>query len=272
MDKQIVVDANKYPLAINFKEIYQYRELIWTLALRDFKVKYAQTLVGFSWSFINPIVTLIILSFVFGTIAKVDTGNIPHIVFTTAGLCGWTYFASLVEDAGNSIIGSQEMIKKIYFPRLIIPLSKAIMGLIDFIIILLCLFVLMLFYDVPFSSNLIYLPIFILMVIIAGLAGGLWVSALTIRYRDFKYVSPLILRIGMYLTPIAYAASAVPESYKTFYYINPMAGIVEGIRWSLIGGDTPFMYMYLSFAIVIILFISGIFYFKKVEQVMADII
>ncbi len=274
MSVKTIIKPSKNPFKINFKELWQYRDLLWTLTYRDFRVKYAQTAIGFTWAIINPVFTILILSFVFGTIAKVGTGDtgVPHLLYTTAGLCGWTYFATLLGQAGNSIIGAQGMVKKIYFPRLVIPLSKAITAFIDLGITLLIIAGLMIFYGIAPKASIMFLPLFLLIAIITGLAGGIWMSALTIRYRDFQHITPLLLRVGMYATPIAFPASAVPESYRMFFYLNPMAGVVEGVRWSILGGTPPDSYAYISFGIIIIFFILSLFYFNKVEKIMADIL
>ena len=271
MQKTIITSRHN-PFHFPWREIWEYRELLWMLAWRDFKVRYAQTFLGFTWAFINPILTLIILTFVFGTIAKVDTGGIPHAVYTLAGMCGWTFFASLTGDAGRSILAAQGMIKKIYFPRLVIPLSKVFTSLIDFGIVLLCLFALMLFYQVIPSSNMIWFPFFLLVAIMSGLAGGILISAMTIRFRDVQHIIPLIFRVGMYATPIAYPASAVPEKYQLLFFLNPMAGVVEGMRWSILGESTFPEYIWLSLTLVFFFLIFSLFYFNKVEKVIADIL
>lgn len=271
-NKTTVIEAHKTLSILNFSELYQFRELLWTLTYRDFRAKYAQTILGFIWAFINPLFTLVILSFVFGTVAKVDTGGIPHAIYTIAGMCGWTYFSKVFEQAGSSIIGAQNMVKKIYFPRIIIPASKALTALIDFGIVLLCLVILMVYYQFPPASTIVYMPLFIIVAIVSGLTAGIWMSALTIRFRDFQHITPLLVRIGMYATPIAYPASAVPEKYQMLFYMNPMAGVVEGMRWSIVGGVPPNGYAYISFALIFILFFVGLFYFSKVERIMADIL
>ena len=201
--QKTIIEPKKGLSILNFRELYRFRELLWTLTYRDFRVKYAQTILGFVWAFINPIFTLVILSFVFGTVAKVDTGGVPHVIYTIAGMCGWTYFAKVFEQAGGSIIGAQNMVKKIYFPRIIIPTSKAITALIDFVIVLLCLAILMIVYKFPPASTIIYMPLFIIVAIVSGLTAGIWMSALTIRFRDFQHITPLLVRVGMYATPIA---------------------------------------------------------------------
>ncbi len=272
-----IIEPKKDKYRVDFKELYAYRELLFTLAYRDFKVKYAQTLIGFLWAVINPLFTLAILAFVFGTVAKVQDQpgsaiQAPYLIYTIAGMCGWQYFATVLADAGNSIIGAQQMVKKIYFPRLVIPMSKAITAFIDFAMVILIMIALMVYYQYVPSSNIIYFPFFFLVAVLSGLAGGLWMSALTIRFRDFQHITPMLLRLGMYATPIAYPASAVPDKYLWLFYLNPMAGVVEGMRWCIIGGEPLSSYIYLSFAGIFLLFILGIFYFKSVERVMADIL
>ena len=273
---KIVIEPSK-GIRLDLKEIIQYRELLWTLTYRDIRVKYAQTAVGFAWAIVNPLFTLVILSFVFGSVANIQvTGEggvpIPHIIYTMAGLCGWQYFSEVLSQASSSIIGAQNMVKKIYFPRLVIPLSKALTAFIDFAIVLIIMVICMLIYQFTPSSNIIFFPLFFLIAVISGLAAGIWMSALTIRFRDFQHITPLLLRVGMYATPIAYPASQVPEAYQGLYYLNPMAGVVEGMRWCIIGGDPLNNYAYYSFAGILVLFLLGIIYFKRVERIMADIL
>ncbi len=268
-----IIDANKKGLNINVKELIQYKDLFFTLAYREFKVRYAQTFLGFLWAFLQPVATLIIFTFIFGKALKIDTGGIPYPVFVLTGMVAWTYFSYVVSQSGKSIITEQAMIQKIYFPRLVIPLSKAVVGFIDFVITFLLLVIMMIFYGVIPSANLIWLPLFILMIIISALAVGIWISALTIRYRDFQHMIPFIIQIGLYATPVAYSTIYVPDKFLLPYYlINPMVGVVEGFRWCIIGQGSPHHYIYYSFIIILILFISSLFYFKKVEKTMADII
>ncbi len=244
-------------------DLKNYKDLLGILAWRDYKVRYAQSLLGFLWAFLQPIATIIIFTLVFGRVAKIDTGSVPYPIYAQAGMVAWTYFSFLLSQAGNSIIASQNMIKKIYFPRIIIPLSKAVVGLIDFCISFFLLVLLMVYYGFTPSVNLIYLPAFLLIAIISGLGIGIWVSALTVRYRDFKHVLPFFVQIGLYATPIAYPASKVPDAYQILYFLNPMAGVVEGFRWCIVGGSLPSAYALLSLIIVTILFCTSIFYFNK---------
>ena len=273
---KLIVDVNKRSFGLNLKELWHYRDLFLILAYRDLRVRYAQTFLGLVWAFIQPLVTIIIFTVVFGRVAKVDTAGIPYPLFAVSGLAAWSYFSFVLNQSGNSIIGAQEMVKKIYFPRLVIPLSKALVGFVDFIIALLFIVVLMIYYQFHPLANIIYLPLFILLTIISSLAVGIWLSALTIRYRDFQHVVPFLVQFGLYATPVGYLAKDVVNNLPTWatyiYYINPMAGIIEGFRWSLLGGDPPSIYAYFSVSIAVILFLSGLYYFKKVERVMADIV
>jgi lipopolysaccharide transport system permease protein len=272
MSKKII-DATKSSVIPNFKELFLYKDLFYTLAWRDFKVRYAQTTIGFLWAILQPVVTLLILSLVFGRFVGVKT-TVPHLLFTVTGMSIWTYFSYVLTNSGNSIIASQEMVKKIYFPRLIIPLSKAIVGFIDFGISLLIMIALMVYFGISPSANAWFANVFILMGIIADLSVGIWLSALTIRYRDFQHVVPFIVQIGLYITPIAYPAEfalqKLPKWAATIYYLNPMAGVIQGFRWSLFGGEAPGDLIYVSLLIIIVTFISGLSYFSKIEQEMAD--
>ena len=268
-----IIDANKSKIIPNFTELYQYKDLFYTLAWRDFKVRYAQTTIGLLWAILQPVVTLLILSLVFGRFVGVET-EVPHLLFTVAGTSIWSYFSYVMTNSGNSIIASQDMVKKIYFPRLIIPLSKAVVGFIDFGISLLIMIALMAYYKIMPSSNIWFAPLFIIMGIIAALSVGIWLSALTIRYRDFQHVVPFLVQIGLYITPIAYpadfAVKQLPGWAAALFYLNPMAGVVQGFRWSVFGGEFPGNLIYVSIGIILILFISGIAYFSRVEDEMAD--
>ncbi len=271
-----VVDANKSRYSINLKELFDYRDLFLIMAYRDLRIRYAQTFLGLMWAFLQPAATLLIFTVVFGKAVKVDTGGIPYPVFAITGMTAWTYFAFVLNQSGNSIIGQQEMVKKIYFPRLVIPLSKAVVGFVDFLIAFAILVVLMIVYSVSPSANILYLPVFVILTVISALAVGIWLSALTIRYRDFQHVVPFLVQFGLYATPIAYPSETIidnlPRWGTVLYYLNPMAGVVEGFRWSVLGGVAPNSLAYLSFGVVVVLFISGLIYFKRVERVMADIV
>ena len=274
MSEKIIV-SNKKQLFPDFSELIRYKDLFFTLAWRDFRVRYAQTTVGLLWALLQPVITLLILSLVFGTFIAVKT-PVPHLLFTLAGMSIWTYFSYVMTNAGSSIISSQDMIKKIYFPRIIIPFSKALVGLIDFSITLLLLVILMIYYGISPTMNVLFAPLFLVLGILAALGMGIWLSALTVRYRDFQHVVPFLVQIGLYLTPIAYpseyATIHLPKWAASLYYLNPMAGIVQGFRWSLFGGTPPNEFIWITVLSVLVLFISGLLFFKRIEDEMADLV
>ena len=257
---------------LNIRELYHYKDLFFTLAWRDLKVRYAQTFLGLLWAVIQPLVTLLIFTLIFGKAIEVDTGTIPYPTYALAGMSAWAYFSFVMSQSGGSIIASGEMVKKIYFPRLIIPLSKALVALVDFLVTITLLLILMVYYKVPIGSELLWFPLFLILNIMTALGVGIWLSALTIRYRDFQHVVPFMVQIGLYATPIAYPVSLVPENYQFLYHLNPMAGIVEGFRYSLFSNESLPEMAYVSFLVALIIFISSLIYFKRMERSMADLV
>jgi len=257
-------------------ELYRYRDLFLVLAYRDYRVRYAQTFLGMMWAFLQPAAMLLVFSLVFGRAVGIDTGDVPYPLFAVSGMATWSYFAYVLSQSGTSIIGAQEMVKKIYFPRLAIPLSKAAVGFIDFGITTVLILMLMLYYGVAPSANVVFLPVFALLGILAALAVGIWVSALTVRFRDVQHVVPFMVQVGLYATPVAYPASlvtdAVPPWVAAVYYMNPMAGVTEGFRWAILDTAPPAPVSYLSFAVVLVLFLTGLAYFGRVERTIADIV
>lgn len=270
--RKTIIDSrnNNY---FSYNEILQYKDLFYTLAWREFRVRYAQTFLGFTWALLQPIVTLIIFFFVFGKAIKVDTGNIPYSVFALSGLVAWTYFSFVISTAGRSIINDSAMIKKIYFPRLIIPLSKALVGLVDFVISFILLIICMFYFKVPVTINILWFPLILLLIIFFSIGVGIWISALSIRFRDVQHIIPFIIQIGLYATPVAYSSSSIPCKYQLLYHlINPMAGMIDSFRWCLFGGIFNGYYLIYSFLFAAVIFISSFFYFRKVEKLMADIL
>ena len=265
-------DSRKKGIGLDIKELYEYRDLFIILAYRDLRVRYAQTFLGLFWALLQPAATLLIFVLIFGKAVKVDTGDIPYPLFALTGMAAWAYFSFVFSQSGQSIIGAQEMVKKIYFPRLVIPLSKSLVAFIDFIITMVFVIVLMIIYQFPITANFVWFPVFFILNVTAALAIGIWLSALTIRYRDFIHVIPFLVQFGLYATPVGYPASLIPEKYQLIYHLNPMAGVVEGFRYSILGGEEISQFSWLSYIIILLLFISGIIYFKKVEKVMADIV
>lgn len=269
---KLIVDANKKAFGLNIKELIRYKDLFYILAYRDLRVRYAQTFLGFLWALLQPAATLLIFILVFGLAIDIDTGGVPYPLFAICGISMWSYFSFVLNQSGNSIIGAQEMIKKIYFPRLVVPLSKAVVGFVDFGVALIILIILMGAYQFSPSPYVWLAPAFILLNIIAALGVGIWLSALSIRYRDFQHVIPFLVQFGLYATPVAYPARLVPEKYLWLYNLNPMAGIIEGFRWSVLGGAAPDEYFWISFTMIIVLFLSSLLYFRSVEDTMADIV
>ena len=266
-----IIDSRKNKF-INFKELINYKDLFITLSWRDFRVRYAQTTIGFLWAIMQPIITLLILSLVFGKFAGVNTG-VPHILFTIIGTSIWTYFSYVMINSGNSIIANQNMVKKFtsQVNHSFIKSSCRFYRFWNFSLIMTCI---MIYYNISPSANVIFAPIFILISILAALAVGIWLSALTVRFRDFQHVVPFIVQIGLYITPIAYPASfaieKLPSWARTIYFLNPMAGVVQGFRWSILGGDAPGKLMYVSIGIILLALITGLAYFSKVQDEMAD--
>jgi len=270
-----IIESNKKNIfnIRDLKELFYYKDLFYTLAWREFRVRYAQTFLGFAWAFLQPIATLLIFFFIFGKAIKVDTGNVPYAVFALTGLTAWTYFSFVISTAGKSVISESAMIKKIYFPRLVIPLSKALVGFVDFFISFLLLILSIIFYKISFSFCLIWLPVFVLLIILASLGIGIWISALSIRFRDVQHIIPFFIQIGLYATPVAYSTVLIPEKYQLVYHIiNPLAGVIEGFRWCITGGVLNYSYLIYSSITVLIIFISSLYYFRRVERVMADML
>lgn len=257
---------------LDLKELWAYRELLWVLTIRDIKVRYKQTVLGFAWAIIQPAMMMIVFSIFFGQLAKMASDGVPYPVFVYAALLPWTFFQNSVGSSANSLIGSANLVSKVYFPRLIIPLSAVGAGLVDLIISTFILFLLMLWYGTPFSSNLLAAPILMAGVIFTALGVGTFLAALTVAYRDFRYVIPFMLQFWMFATPVVYPASLVPASWQWAYYLNPMAGLIEGFRSAFLGKPFELYSLMLSLSVTAVLFVLGVAYFEKVERRFADII
>ena len=267
-----IIDNNRKQF-FSFIEILQYKDLLYTLAWREFRIRYAQTFLGFLWVLIQPLATLAIFFVIFGKAIKVDTGDIPYPVFALTGITAWSFFSFVVATSGRSLITESAMIKKIYFPRLIIPLSKAFVGLIDFFVGFVLLILSMIYFHVTPSSNLIWLPVFVFFLFLISLGAGIWISALSIRFRDVQHIIPFLIQIGLYATPIAYSVNIIPEKYHLIYYlVNPLTPVIEGFRWCITGGSLNINYVIISFTIITLFVLTSLLYFRKVEQTMADIL
>lgn len=257
---------------LNWRELWAYRELLWVLTIRDVKVRYKQTVLGAAWAILRPLVGMIIFSVVFGKLANMPSDGLPYPIFVYAGLLPWTFFAAAIGASGQSLVGSSHLVSKVYFPRLIIPLASVGSGLLDLLIATAVLLVLMLWYGVGWGPNLLLAPVLMLAVVFAALGVGTLLSALTVAYRDFTHLTPFLVQIWMFATPVIYPASLVPEAWRWTLFLNPMAGLVEGFRGAFLG--RPFDWTGISISIVIaaVLFSIGVAYFERVERRFADII
>jgi lipopolysaccharide transport system permease protein len=261
-------------VAIDFKELWRYRELFGFLAWRDILVRYKQTAIGVAWAVIQPILTMVIFTVIFGRLAKLPSSGAPYPVMIFAALLPWQFFANAMSQSSGSLIGSANIISKVYFPRLIIPVSSAINGIVDFLISLVILIGLMIWYGVSFRINLLLLPLFFLVSFFAALAVGLWLGALNVKYRDVKYVVPFLVHVGLYVSPIGFISGIVPEKWRFWYTLNPMVGVIDGFRWAILGPNfEPYWPgFWASLAILLLFLVFGAHYFRFTEKTFADII
>lgn len=260
-------------LSLRLRELWHYRELMYFLVWRDVKVRYKQTALGASWAILQPFLTMVVFSLFFGKLAKVPSDGIPYPIFSYAALVPWTFFANGLTQSSNSLVGSSNLITKVYFPRLTIPLASVLAGVVDFVLALLVLVAMMLFYGIVPTYKVVFLPLFLLLALITSLGVGIWLSALNVKFRDVRYIVPFLTQFWLFATPIAYSSSLLSEPWRTFYGLNPMVGVVEGFRWALLGTNTkPGMMIIVSSLAAITLLLSGAFYFRRVEKTFADIV
>lgn len=260
--------------AINLRDLWVYRELVFFMIWRDIKVRYKQTLLGASWAILQPLLTMVVFNFFFGTLAEVPSDGVPYPIFSFTALLPWQLFSKALQDAARSLVSNRHMITKVYFPRLVLPLSSIVAGLVDFGIAFVVLLGMMIFYQTPLRIEMLALPLLLLLALITALGVGLWMSALNVLYRDIAYVMPFLAQFWMYITPVVYPASLVPEKWRFIYYLNPMTGVVEGFRWALLGTQSslPPLMMVLSVVISLVFLISGLFYFRRMERLFADMV
>ncbi len=264
--------ASKWP-TINFRELWAYRELLFILAWRDVSVRYKQSVVGIGWAVLQPLMMMLIFTIVFGKFAKLPSEGIPYPIFTFCALLPWNYFASSLSGSSNSLVGSSHLVTKVYFPRLVLPLSKVFSGLVDFGIGFVILLGMMVWYGVTPTIGILFLPLFMLVAMLASLGVGLWLTAINVKYRDVVFVVPFLVQFWMYASPVAYSTTIVPERWQWVYGLNPMVGVIEGFRWAMLGKESPNIEMMLvSLGGIIFILISGLYYFKKMEKTFADII
>lgn len=260
-------------IALRLGDLWDYRELLYFLVWRDVKVRYKQTALGIAWVVLQPVLTTLIFTVVFGNLAKMPSEHLPYAVFAMAGLVPWNFFSNALTRGGTSLVNSSSLISKIFFPRLIIPIATVLSGLVDVAIVLALLIGLMLIYGVEPTTTIITLPFFLLLAILTALAVSLWLSALNVQYRDVGFLIPFLAQFWMYATPVVYPASLIPERWRILYGLNPMTGVVEGFRWALFGqGEGLGPVLYVSIVVVVVLLVSGAYFFRRMERRFADLI
>ena len=258
---------------LKLTELWEYRELIYFLIWRDIKVRYKQTALGAAWAIIQPFFTMVVFSIFFGRLANIGSDGIPYPIFSFAALVPWTFFAHALNASTNSLVGNSNLLQKVYFPRLALPISSALSGAVDFAIAFVVLLGMMLYYGMAPTVNVLWLPFFMLLALITSLGVGLWLSALNVQFRDVRYTLPFITQFWLFSTPIAYPSSLLSEPWRTVYGLNPMVGVVEGFRWALLGTQTgPGPMIIVSSLAALGLLIGGIIYFKRMERTFADIV
>jgi lipopolysaccharide transport system permease protein len=258
---------------LNLRDLWLFRELIFFLTWRDIKVRYKQTVLGAAWAVLQPLTNMVVLTIIFGNLAKLSTGGIPRPIFTFTALIPWGLFSKALTDASRSMLTNRAMVTKIYFPRLIIPLSSVLGGVIDFLIQIVILFGMMVYYNIYPTRDVWALPFLLLLAIITALGIGLWLSAMNVMYRDVGYIMPFLTQMWMLLTPVAYSIKSIPARWQFLYALNPMVGVVEGFRWALLGTQNPpWSILAISTGIALILLITGMYYFRRMERTFADMI
>ena len=260
-------------VALKLRELWAYRELLYFLVWRDIKVRYKQTALGAAWVIIQRVLTMVVFTLFFGNLAKVPSDGLPYPIFVYTGLVPWTLFAYSLTESSGSLVSNQNLITKVYFPRLIIPLASVLAGLVDFAISFSVLLLLMLYYGITPTLLVLTVPAFVLLAVLAALSVGIWLSALNVEFRDVRYTIPFLTQIWMFVTPLAYASSLIPERWRLIYGLNPMAGVVEGFRWALLGRtNAPGFLLAASIPVVFLLLVGGVYYFRRMERSFADVV
>ena len=271
--EKITIRATSGWSSLNLRDLWKYRELLYFMVWRDIKVRYKQAVLGVAWAILLPAVNIVIFTFVFGILLNQNQGGVNYPLLSAVGLLPWGLFAGALQRCSTSLVGNTNLITKVYFPRLIIPVASVLSGLVDFGISFLVVLGLVIYYRVPLSWNILWLLPLTLLVVLTSLAVGLWLSALNVQYRDIQHIVPFLITTWMYASPVAYSASLVTgHILRIVYGLNPMAGVIQGFRWAVMGGDPPGELFIASIIVVLVLFISGLFYFRRMEQTFADTI
>ena len=275
MDNQsvLVIEAGRAERHY-WKDLWRYRELFYFLAWRDILVRYKQTVIGLVWALIRPFLTMVVFVFVFSKLANLPSEGVPYPILVFAALLPWQFFSNAFTEAGNSLISNANMISKVYFPRLVVPTSAVIVSFVDFLISGIILVVLMIWYGFVPDWRILTLPLFIFIAFVAAMGAGLWTAALNVKYRDFRYIIPFVVQFGLYVSPVGFSSTIVPEKWRLLYSINPMVGVIDGFRWAIVGGNTQLYWpgLLLSLSLVLVILVTGIVYFRKTEKTFADVI
>ncbi len=267
-----VIRPSRGWIPINLKDLWGYHELLYFLIWREIKVRYKQTLLGFSWAIVQPLFMMIVFTLFFGNLAKVPSEGIPYPLFNYAALLPWTLFAEGINRSSNSLVGNVNLVQKVYFPRLIMPLSGILSPLVDFAIAFIVLIGMMFYYGYAPTVSILWLPVFIILAVMTALGAGLWLSTINVKYRDVRYIIPFLVQLWLFASPVVYPSSLLPDKFQLIYGINPMAGVIEGFRWSLLGTQPPGSLITVSSVIVVMILISGAYYFRRSEKTFADVI
>jgi lipopolysaccharide transport system permease protein len=269
--KETVIEPRKGLFNIKFRELRDYRDLLYFFAQRDIKVRYKQTILGGLWAVIQPFFTMVVFTVFFGKLAKVPSDGVPYPIFVYAGLLPWTYFANAISSAGNSVVGNASLVTKVYFPRVMIPIAACLAGLIDFAIALCVYFLMMVYYHVPATALMLLLPVLIVLMLMCATGVGLWLASLNVRYRDIRYVIPFLVQVWLFVSPVIYPTNFVGKKYQWLMALNPMGGLITAFRASLLGQqDIDWPICLLSAASALLIFVSGLYYFGRTEETFAD--
>jgi lipopolysaccharide transport system permease protein len=271
--QELVIEAGRAERQY-WQDLWRYRELFYFLAWRDILVRYKQTAIGIAWALIRPFLTMVVFTLVFGKLAKLPSEGAPYPILVFAAMLPWQFFSNALGECSNSLISNSNLISKVYFPRLIVPISAVIVSFVDFMISGIILLGLMAWYNFVPDWRILTLPLFIGVAFAASMGVGLWLAALNVEYRDFRYIVPFIMQFGLYISPVGFSSSIVPEQWRLLYSLNPMVGVIDGFRWAILGGDSKIYWpgFTLSLALVVLLLVSGIWYFRKMERTFADVI
>ncbi len=269
----IRIKPSKGWVSLRLSELWQYRELLYFLTWRDIKVRYKQTVLGAAWAIIQPFFTMVVFSLFFGQLARIPSDGIPYPIFSYTALVPWTFFANGLNQSSNSLVGSAQLITKVYFPRLAVPIATVLSGVVDFVLAFVVLIAMMLFFGVVPTFQTLWLPLFLLLALVTALGVGLWLSAMNVQFRDVRYMVPFLTQFWLFATPIAYPSSLLSEPWRTLYGLNPMVGVVEGFRWALLGTNTaPGPLIAVSALAALTILVSGAFYFRRMEKTFADVV